>query len=84
MNVYEIVKNYHKLKNDMKKYVADKYDFENDDAEFYNFDIILDEQDQVVAKFMIKYYEPTMFKSYSIPFDEFMRETNYDIHQTNN
>ena len=73
MNVHEVVKNYNMLKNDMKKYVADKYDLENDDAEFNSFDIILDEQDQVVAKFTIKYYEPTMFKSDSVTFDEFMR-----------
>lgn len=45
MNVYEVVKNYNMLKNDMKKYVANKYDFENDAAEFYSFDIVLDEQD---------------------------------------
>ena len=77
MNTYEIVKSYNNLKNDIKKYVEDKYDFENNDAEFYSFDIVLDEQDQVIVKFTIKYYEPTMFKSDSITFDEFMRETNY-------
>lgn len=79
VNVYDIVKNYSKLKDEMKKYVANKYDLENDDAEFYNFDIILDKQDQVIANFTIKYYEPTMFKSDSVTFDEFVRETNYDI-----
>ena len=80
MNTYEIVKSYNNLKNDIKKYVEDKYDFENNDAEFYSFDIVLDEQDQVIVKFTIKYYEPTMFKSDSITFDEFMRETNYVVY----
>lgn len=77
MNTYEVVKSYNNLKNNIKKYVKDKYDFENNDAEFYSFDIVLDEQDQVIIKFTIKYYEPTMFKSDSITFDEFIRETNY-------
>lgn len=77
MNTYEVVKSYNNLKNDIKKYIEDKYDFENNDAEFYSFDIVLNEQDQVIVKFTIKYCEPTMFKSDSITFDEFMRETNY-------
>lgn len=46
MNVYEIVKSYSKLKGDMVKYVADKYDFANNDGLGFNsFDVILDEQD---------------------------------------
>ena len=74
MNVYEVVKNYNMLKNDMKKYVANKYDLESDEAEFESFDIFLDEQGRVVAKFTIKYFEPTMFKSDTVMFDDFMRK----------
>lgn len=84
MNIHEVVKNYNKLKNDMMEYVKKKYDFENDDLVLYSFDIVLDEQDQVVAKFMIEYSEPTFLKSYIMTFDEFVKETNYDRRQNNN
>lgn len=78
MNVCEVVNNYNRLKNDMKKYVASKYNLENDVAEFDNFDIVLDERDQVIAKFTIRYWEPTMFKSGKITFAEFMQGGTYN------
>lgn len=78
MNVYEIVKSYNMLKNDMKQYVANKYNLENDVAEFDNFDIVLDEQGQVIAKFTIRYWEPTTFKSGKITLAEFMQGGTYN------
>lgn len=78
MSIYEIVKSYNMLKNDMKQYVANKYELENDVAEFDNFDIVLDKQEQVIAKFTIRYWEPTMFKSGEITLAEFMQGGTYN------
>lgn len=74
MNTYELVKNYNILKNKIKKRIIDEYNLEDYEAEFYKFDIVLDEQDRVVVKFTIQFHEPTMFKSYNIVFDEFSKK----------